>query len=409
MHDCKPLISSSHQRCIICSKPTETVLAFIDYPITGPLSPQKTILTEKADLKLNVCPKCHHASILNPIPPSELYSNDTYVYNTSQSISANANTLSFANYVKSQISNFDILRTEQIHVLEFGANDLTLAKLISKNVKNYTAVDPFLNLQNKEELGIENIHTIKDYVEKISTFGKQPKPNLIICQHTFEHLLDPISVLRHLINLSNDQAVFIFEFPLFDNICIDQRFDQIFHHHPQYFSFSSICKMLKDHDLSLIDLSEISHWGSVRITFSKNCPQYQTISNTKLSLYSEKSNFIIPNIKNEFNSFNEWCVFQKNSLEVLSRREPIWGYGASQILPNYAFHLKSDLSFLQGIIDDNKNKNLSYYPSLKPQIINCKELFGKNILITAIDNSRRILNKLFNENSKRIINLHWSI
>ena len=30
------------------------------------------------------------------------------------------------------------------------------------------------------------------------------------------------------------------------------------------------------------------------------------------------------------------------------------GYGAGQMVPSFAYHLKSDLSFLDYIVDDNK-------------------------------------------------------
>ena len=72
------------------------------------------------------------------------------------------------------------------------------------------------------------------------------------------------------------------------------------------------------------------------------------------------------------------------------------GYGAGQMVPSFAYHLKSDLSFLDYIVDDNRNRSDQKYPNLKPKIKLSKEKFisKKKFLITALDGVQAISNKL---------------
>ena len=86
----------------------------------------------------------------------------------------------------------------------------------------------------------------------------------------------------------------------------------------------------------------------------------------------------------------------------LKNRKNIIGYGAGQMVPSFAYHLKSDLSFLDYILDDNKKRDNFRYPYLKPHLKYFdKELIkNKKVLITALDGVRGISKKLKKLNIK---------
>ena len=67
--------------------------------------------------------------------------------------------------------------------------------------------------------------------------------------------------------------------------------------------------------------------------------------------------------------------------------------------PSFAYHLNNDLSFLDYIVDDNKQRNNRIYPNLKTKIkyYNEKLITGKNVLITALDGTKIISKKLKNK------------
>ena len=65
------------------------------------------------------------------------------------------------------------------------------------------------------------------------------------------------------------------------------------------------------------------------------------------------------------------------------------------MVPSFAYHLNSDLSFLKVIVDDNKKRNKKKYPFLFPDIkFFDKKLLDNIILITALDGVSGITKKL---------------
>ena len=73
--------------------------------------------------------------------------------------------------------------------------------------------------------------------------------------------------------------------------------------------------------------------------------------------------------------------------------------------PSFAYHLESDLSFLNFIIDDNPKRNNYKYFNLSPKIFfKNKQIINKNdvALITALDGTESISKKLRRGNLKFI-------
>ena len=51
----------------------------------------------------------------------------------------------------------------------------------------------------------------------------------------------------------------------------------------------------------------------------------------------------------------------------LNNEKNLIGYGAGQMVPSFSYHLNNDLSFLEYIVDDNKNRAHKKYPNLLPK------------------------------------------
>jgi hypothetical protein len=87
----------------------------------------------------------------------------------------------------------------------------------------------------------------------------------------------------------------------------------------------------------------------------------------------------------------------------------IYGYGAALMLPVLSYHLANDFSGFECIIDDDKNKDGLYYINLPVSIRSrdkVKDFSDAIVVLTAIsamNNGRRILAKLFELNPKQII------
>ena len=64
--------------------------------------------------------------------------------------------------------------------------------------------------------------------------------------------------------------------------------------------------------------------------------------------------------------------------------------------PSFAYHLKSNLEFLDYIVDDNKKRHKKKYPFIKTTIKHYKQelINNKRIIITALDGVNPISKKL---------------
>ena len=86
--------------------------------------------------------------------------------------------------------------------------------------------------------------------------------------------------------------------------------------------------------------------------------------------------------------------------------ETIYGYGAAQMLPTVAYHMKSNFSFMKNVLDDNPQRDGLMYPFL-PIVTKKPEpdltLEDASVLITALDSTRPILKRVLDLKARRVI------
>jgi hypothetical protein len=235
------------------------------------------------------------------------------------------------------------------NILEIGCNDLKLLKSLKKNSNTIFGIDPiWINKKNPSK---KNFKIIGDYAETVN-FKKEIKVKikLFLNTHNLEHIENPYKLLKKVVNFASDDALFFIEVP--------------------------------DADLMIKNF-----WGgSLIVSFKKD------------------NNFQKNNLKNNFRStyrdiHTRYKFFKKHYKKLYKKiesRKNLIGYGAGQMVPSLAYHIGSDLSFLQYIVDDNKKRSGFRYPGLYPKIKICSKnnLQNKEILITALDGVKSISKKL---------------
>jgi hypothetical protein len=85
---------------------------------------------------------------------------------------------------------------------------------------------------------------------------------------------------------------------------------------------------------------------------------------------------------------------------------PAVGFGAAQMVPALAYHLKSDFACLEAILDDNPDKAGRTYPSIAATIRSASDypdLQDYAVLLTALDSARPILNRVTSLRARYII------
>ena len=287
-------------------------------------------------------------------------------------------------------------------MLEFGCNDVYLLTLLEGKARQLLGVDPILK-GREAELENDKIKVRGERVENVDLRQVlDGVPDLVVAQHTMEHIEDPRSLLEQLFRVTDDGTLFLFEFPCFDILLERLRFDQIFHQHLQYYSVRSFLALLDRCGGELIDLSfNYGYWGGALVTFR------QTKSKTRGSSDAAPA-FLAPTLDEVQSRYEVFCREMETTRFALelANQNNLFGYGAALMLPVLGYHLGTDFSEFRAILDDDPDKNGLSYVNL-PVVIREPEgvdFAVATVCLTALDNRRPILKKLMARNPREIIN-----
>ena len=384
--------------CEICSGPIKTAINLPNLPVTGIYSKSgPDPLCKSFDQELLLCDQCGHGQLKYSIDPPYLYGS-TYGFRTSMSETASSGSVFFANYLKQL---FPTKRFKRI--VEFGCNDAYLLGLIKDIGEKILGVDP---IWDSQEIDIEgkNIQVIGGMIEHVD-FQRilGGKPDLIISQHTMEHVEHPKELLRLLLQQSDENTTFVFEFPCFDPLLEKIRFDQVFHQHLQYYSVRSFVTLLDILGAELIDFTfNYTYWGAILIAFKKSTSKITRQSQLDFQMFPEKS---IESVQERYSIFKNQMKECNYVLDSLNK-DKLYGYGGALMLPILGYHLGRDFSDFKAIFDDDPDKDGLGYINLpvwikNPENVDFKDL---SICLTAMDNRRPIIKSLVEKKPKHIIN-----
>ncbi len=379
--------------CQICSsKNLHKQINLKKFPLTGIFYKKKKKINFKSnyDQSLKNCKDCGHLQLENFIDPKILY-NNMYANRTSQNhLSENA-----MNFFSNCFNK--ITKKKLDSILEIGSNDLKFANHLLPKCKTYYAVDPIW-IGKRKKIG-KKIRVFGSYIENFSFKKNIKKPlDALISTHNLEHIGDPIKVLREAVKYIKPDGHIFIEVPDADLMIKNLRFDQVFHQHYHYFNINSLSNIAEKINCKIITKTiNYKYWGgSLLVVMQKK----------KNSLDKPvKSNFlsISKKIKKNYSKFKDKYKVLKKKLKKDKNR--LYGYGAGQMTPSFAYHLKSNLSFLNFIIDDNPKRNNYKYFNLSPKIFfKDKKKVKSNFvaLITALDGTNPISKKLRKNNYKYI-------
>jgi len=391
----KELKNSIKLKCsICCNENLVQAIKLPNLPLTGVFVKDPSEKNSIGiDQGLNVCPECGHAQLKYLVDPDYLYGQSYYHRSANSSISTSGNDF-FLNFLRTVSGEKNFRK-----ILEIGCNDAYLLKNIQEMGEALVGIDPIW--KNKDTQISEKIKLVGGFIEETDFVSElDGKPDLILSVHTFEHISDPLTSLIKLVKNSSENAMFVIEVPGFDSLLNSFRFDQIFHQHIHYYSLASFQRLIE-----IVGCEYLSHtfnynfWrGTMLVAFQK----------TKKAVDgSINSGFYKPTLKtiaSRFGIFQEQLLCFMKTL-MTQYKNPICGFGGSQMLPILAYHLNSDLSFLKYILDDDPTREGLMYPSLPVRIkqpTKDLDLSKHSVVITALDSSRPILKRLFDLKARNI-------
>ncbi|MBI1883203.1 MAG: methyltransferase domain-containing protein [Chlamydiae bacterium] len=375
--------------CAVCGQTQlDRIMDLPGLPLTGLFSSRAMgTPAETFDQALLVCVSCGHGELEYQIDPEKLY-DSSYSFRTSQSDTARCGTHFFLSFLDQVASG---RRFEC--VLDLGCNDLHLLNSLGNRASYKIGVDPIW-VGRESEIKDSKLQVFGSTIEELSSDDFSKKPDLVLCRHTLEHIYDPVSVVRRLLDIVQEGALLVFEVPGFDALIRKFRFDQVFHQHLQYFSLKSFCSLLEKSGGKYLAHSENYHdWGAMIVAFQKQGYPRTSLESPNHSFFSTDE------IHKRYRLFKTRMALIKDEL-FLYHQDPMYGYGAAQMLPILAYHLRSDLSFLKCILDDDPEKEGLYYQNLPLEIRSSqgvKDWSEVTVLLTAVDSAKGILTKLLTE------------
>ncbi|MBI2144019.1 methyltransferase domain-containing protein [Candidatus Woesearchaeota archaeon] len=386
--------------CVVCDSPVgKPLIRLPGLPLTE-LYTRKPVSGRAGfvDQEFCLCNVCGHGQILNIIAPEFLYSGGGYSFRTSQSKTAGPAIDSFLDFIGSVSKEMDYGI-----IADIGCNDLYMLKKLSGKAKKLLGIDPVLAGRESEMSG-GKITVIGDLFENaVAKHSISFDHDLVLSSETLEHIKDPKWLIKTLFENSTENTLFGFQFPGLESMVRDARFDQIFHQHYNYFSLRSVIRMLSELGAELLAYKvNYHHWGDLMIVFRKNPSRSVAWQGRFLP---EAPLLTRELVLEHYRAFKESLGFVNKCLEAF-KGSVIYGYGASNMLPLLGYHMGDDLSGFAAILDDNPEKDGLYYANLgvgikRPDSVS--DFSESVVVITAVDNARIILPKVFLLNPKRVL------
>jgi hypothetical protein len=266
-----------------------------------------------------------HVQLKYQVDPEILYDVNNYAFRSESSLKSDRELRVLFRFLEDTFEYSEIR-----NILEIGANDLKLSKLLKKVSNSVSAVDPLLI--NDHGKVVDGINVIGLPIGKAIRETRFIKPDLVIARHTLEHISNPKDMIKSLLEFVSKDCVFVFEVPSLMHIVESLRFDAIFHQHYNYFDLDSVKKLIAEIGGELINHTynhQGSNGGSLIFAFKKS----KIKVDNKTFDYEDKFKWL----KARITMYQEQMNLTSRIIDELS--PPIYGFGAGLMLATLNYHL----------------------------------------------------------------------
>ena len=212
-------------------------------------------------LKLFVCHECFLVQVNEHKAAGEIFNSD-YIYFSSYSKSWLDHC---QRYVDEVTERFTLSASSK--VVELASNDGYLLQFFKGKGIPVLGIEP---TKSTAEVAIK-----KGLPTQIRFFGQgcardltaeKNEADLIVANNVLAHVPDINDFVRGIKILLKKSGVATAEFPHLMQMVEQRQFDTIYHEHFSYFSFTTICRIFREHGLRIFDVEELpTHGGSLRI------------------------------------------------------------------------------------------------------------------------------------------------
>jgi len=376
------------EKCQICENKKLEPIIFLGYlPPVNTMHPigEKPHEQPSYPAQMLYCEKCHLVQLGLIVDPKILFPAE-YPYTSSTTKILREN---FAELYR-ECNTIINLGKEDL-IVDIGSNDGNLLSNFKDNHK-VLGITPEDIGKIAIEKGIPTVldYFKKDVVEKI--MSEHGKAKVITATNVFAHIENVNEVVELILELLDEDGVFISESHYLLKLIETLQYDTIYHEHLRYYSLHSLKYLLERHGLEIIHAKEIpTHGGSVRVYAARKGKK--EVKETVNALLDKEKNKVIG--KEKLLEFKDKVVISKLELhslllDIKKQGKRIYGVGA----PSRASTLISYVGIDDGIMD--------YVMEIKGSYKTEKYMPGT--LIPVVDES-----KLFEDQPEYALLLSWHI
>lgn len=312
-------------RCQVCDSADLDSVIFIGY--LPPVNTMPAIGTRPAEqpaypAEVLRCKKCQLVQIGLIVDPAILFP-PTYPYTSGTTKILREN---FAE-LSQEVAKLYPLKSSDL-VVDIGSNDGTLLSNFTQTCRVY-GIEP----TNAGKLAQQrNITTDISFFNRTAVkkaVASQGRAKIITATNVFAHIEDVHEIVDCILELLDDNGIFISEshylLPLVETL----QYDTIYHEHLRYYSVTALKYLLEMHGLEVINTRRIpTHGGSIRVYASRK-GKYPVRETVAATLAEEARELTAEKLK----AFKTSVVNSKLSLfalirDIKRRGERIYGVGA---------------------------------------------------------------------------------
>ena len=369
--------------CRLCGhNNTETAIDFGYQPIVHNLLLKPSENIEKFQFKLMHCLECDFLYLNKPISRNILYK-DYFTVSGWKNQPHVSRLIDLMKY----LANLN----DKTNVLDIGCNDGSFLKLLyDKGIKNIKGIEPADDayfIAEKNDFEVE-----KGFfgASKNNIFDEENKFELVITRHVLEHIIDLEDFLSGINIVLKNNGTLVIEIP--DTSMNLQYLDYaLWEEHVNYFTLSSISKLLNKFDLEIFHYEITLFSGRALTVFAKKNKNPINIFDYDLK----------PQI---YNYIDKFPIVKEGLQKIISDLSPIAIYGCGARSSNFVNFL--EINSIDFFIDDQIEKQNKFVPGSNLEIKDYKEIYKDiNILLGVnAENENKVINKR-NLDKKRLYSI----
>jgi SAM-dependent methyltransferase len=370
--------SSSHpiKSCQICGTGSLEPKLFVGYiPPVNTMPEVGSIPQEQPAFPLELvrCSSCGHVQIGLEVDAEVLFPYSyPYLSGTTRILREN-----FANLYQETCTIMELGADDLI--IDIGSNDGSLLINFFEGGHRVLGVEPSKAGEVARERGVDTLTAYFGLETAKKVLAENGKAKVMTAANVFAHITNPHNVVEAIIELLDDNGIFISESHYLGDLLETVQYDTIYHEHLRYYHLGSLITLFEQHGLEVFKVTRIpTHGGSIRVYTARKGQREIDASVTEL-LAEEEAKGVLNGTA--LDNFRERVIQSKLDLHALfapikKAGGKIYGIGAPSRASTLINYVGLDDGLLNCVVEVSSSHKLNkYIPGTRIPVLDEQVLF----------------------------------